>query len=71
MDETLQGVGGDARGKGPLCGFTDRSMSDVRFYSVNRLPNHLIFYRPTSYGIYVLSICHGARALPGDVAGRQ
>ena len=57
-------------GKGAPCGFIERHLADVRFWAVNGFPNHLIFYRPTAYGIYVLSVRHGARELPGDLPGR-
>ena len=56
--------------KGPRCSLTAPSLADVRFYIVNGFPNHLIFYRPTQYGIYVLSVRHGARELPGDLSKR-
>ena len=69
VEGTIRGLA-EMPGKGPRCGFTYPTVADVRFYSVNSFRNHLIFYRPTSYGIYILSVRHGARALPGDLGSR-
>ena len=69
VETTIEGLA-EMPGKGPRCGFSDAAVADVRFYTVNGFPNHLIFYRPTRYGIYILSVRHGARALPGDLGRR-
>ena len=69
VDATLRGLA-EMPGKGPRCGFARVNMSEVRFYVVDGFPNHLVFYRATPYGIYVLSVRHGARNLPGDLPKR-
>ena len=69
VDVTLLGLAG-MPGKGPRCAFKAAALADVRFYTVDGFPNHLIFYRPMPYGIFVLSVRHGARRLPGDLAHR-
>lgn len=69
IQTTLTGLA-EMPGKGPRCGFRVGGMNDVRFYPVNGFPNHVVFYRPKPDGIYVLSVRHGARNLPGDLRKR-
>ena len=46
---------------GPLRGFTRESNRDIRFWPIRGFENYLIFYRPTSDGIEVLRVVHGAQ----------
>ena len=69
VEATISGIL-DLPGKGALCEFSDPTLADVRFWTVDGFPNHLVFYRRADYGIYVLSVRHGARMLPGDLSSR-
>lgn len=46
---------------GPAYGFTDPLWVDVRYWPVGHYRNYLIFYRPTSLGVEILRVLHGAR----------
>lgn len=41
--------------------FRDPRLKDLRSWRVSGFDNYLIFYRPTSNGIQVLHVYHGAR----------
>jgi plasmid stabilization system protein ParE len=69
VDTTLLGLA-EMPGKGALREFDDPRLAGLRSWAVDGFPNHLIFYQPTDFGIYVLSVRHGARELPGDLAER-
>jgi toxin ParE1/3/4 len=57
-------------GKGSPKDFVHPALRGLRSWPVEGFPNHLIFYRQTDYGIFVLAIMHGARDLPASLEGR-
>jgi plasmid stabilization system protein ParE len=58
-------------GKGGRLELRDRALEDVRSYPITGFPNHLILYRPTSRGIEVLAVLHGARNIPPVLRERR
>jgi toxin ParE1/3/4 len=48
-------------GMGRLREFESPELADVRSWPVRGYKNYLIFYRPTTKGIDVLRVLHGAR----------
>ena len=57
-------------GMGALRGYRRRGLRQVRSWPVSGFRNYLIFYRPTSDGIEVLRVLHGARGVDGLVHQR-
>lgn len=50
-------------GMGKLSQFSNLNLADVRQQAVKGFRNHLIFYRPTTSGVEILRVIHGARDL--------
>jgi toxin ParE1/3/4 len=48
-------------GMGSLYESDEPELAGVRFFPVSRFRNYLVFYRPTTTGIEVLRVLHGAR----------
>jgi toxin ParE1/3/4 len=42
--------------------------ADLRYFPITRHPNHLVFYRPSTDGIEVLRVLHGARDIAAILA---
>jgi toxin ParE1/3/4 len=57
-------------GKGSPKEFAHPALAGLRSWPVEGFPNHLVFYRQTDYGMFVLAIMHGARDLPAILEGR-
>jgi toxin ParE1/3/4 len=60
--ERLPGIGAPF----PL---SNPQLQGLRHYPVQGFPNHIIFYLPTSDGIEVVRVLHGARDLTGVLEG--
>jgi toxin ParE1/3/4 len=54
---------------GSLYESDEPELADVRRFPVSRFRNYLIFYRPTTMGIEVLRILHGARDIERILLG--
>ena len=50
-------------GLGSRRDFSNPILVDIRSWIIKGFPNHLIFYRPTTRGIEVVRVLHGARDL--------
>ena len=47
----------------------ERELAGVRSFPISRFHNYLVFYRPTSTGIEVLRVVHGARDIESLLRG--
>lgn len=54
---------------GSLYESDEPELTGVRFFPVSRFRNYLVFYRPTSTGIEVLRLLHGARDIESLLRG--
>jgi toxin ParE1/3/4 len=41
----------------------NQRFADIRFFTIPRYPNYVIFYRPVRGGVEILHVLHGARDL--------
>lgn len=65
VERTIEGLA-EMPGKGSPKQFDEPELQGIRSYAVDGFRNHLIYYRLDSDGsIFVLSVNHGARNLPG------
>src|SRR5713226_8246174 len=56
-------------GMGSLYESDEPELAGVRFFPVTRFRNYLVFYRPTTTGIEVLRVLHGARDIESLLSG--
>ncbi len=46
---------------GPVCGFSEAELSDLRFWPIKRFRHYLVIYRPTDNGVEIVRVIHAAR----------
>jgi toxin ParE1/3/4 len=51
------------RGAGAIRNFDNPALAGVRSWPMTRFRKYLIFYRPTTIGVEILRVVHGARDL--------
>ena len=49
---------------GALWNAEDPKFQELRYFSIPRYPNYVVFYRPLPDGVEILHILHGARDIP-------
>jgi toxin ParE1/3/4 len=46
---------------GSTCSFRSPRLRDVRFWTLRRFKNYVIYYRPVSGGVEIIRVLHGVR----------
>jgi plasmid stabilization system protein ParE len=71
VEATIRGLA-DFPGKGSPKWFEHPRLAGIRSWAVDGFPNHLILYRrEADESVYIVTVIHGARQLPGILLPRQ
>jgi toxin ParE1/3/4 len=57
-------------GAGPICGYSEPDLADLRFWPVKKFRNYIVIYRPLPNGVEIARVIHAATDIGRAFSGQ-